>query len=151
LKISKAGIRVIVGYEDLKLKPYKCPAGYWTIGYGHKILPHETFTTITPQEAEKLLGRDVEIAERAIERLVKTQLHQLMFDALVSFTFNLGEGSLQKSTLLKHLNASQFRLASLEFCQWNRVGGQRLQGLINRRAEEQLLFTIGAVKAGFII
>jgi lysozyme len=151
LKISKAGIRLIAGHEGFRAKPYICAGGKKTIGYGHVILPHEKFTQLTPQEASNLLGRDVEAVEHAINTLVTPLLHQYMFDALVSFVYNVGTGNFQKSTLLKHINMSQYRLAVLEFCKWNKAGGQRLQGLINRRAEEQLLFTIGAVKAGFII
>ena len=151
MKISKDGIKLIVGHEGFRPTPYQCSGGYWTIGYGHRILPDEVLTlkSVTHEQAQRLLERDAGIAERAVNGAVGVT-HQLMFDALVSFAYNVGVTNFKNSTLLKRIKQGQYRLAVLEFCKWNRAGGQRLQGLINRRAEEALLFTIGAVKSGYI-
>ena len=78
--------------------------------------------------------------ESAVQRLVKVELEQWQFDALVSFTYNCGEGNLQKSTLLKKVNAGDFDGAALEFHKWNKGGGKVLAGLVRRRASEALLF-----------
>lgn len=151
MKTSKAGLKLIIGYESLQLKPYVCPAGKLTVGYGHVILPGENFDGgINVEQAQELLRKDVGESEEYVNRLAKVELPQLAFDALVSFTFNVGGGALASSTLLRVLNLRDYRAAALEFCKWNRAGGQRLQGLINRRAEEALLFVAGCVKDGFI-
>lgn len=122
-----------------------------TIGYGHRILPHEvnTLKFVNQEQAQKLLEHDVEIAEGAVNTEIGPT-HQLIFDALVDFTFNLGVDAFKRSTLLRHIKQGQYRLAALQFCKWDNAGGRESNGLENRRAEEALLFTIGAVKSGRI-
>ena len=152
MKTGKEGIRIIIAYEGFSATPYRCPGGYLTIGYGHRILPSEilTLTSVTHEQAQKLLERDVCFAEDAVyKETVPT--HQLMFDALVSFTFNVGITAFKNSTLLRKVKAGQYRLAALEFTKWVNAGGSPLKGLIARRAEEAVMFTIGAVKCGYII
>ncbi|HRR96730.1 MAG TPA: lysozyme [Candidatus Ratteibacteria bacterium] len=145
-KISHRGLKLIAGYEGFRAKPYICAGGFPTIGFGHKILSNEKFSEITFQEAEEILRKDCEIAEQAVNKMVKVEINQDIFDALVSFAFNVGAGNFEKSSVLKNLNKSDYYNCALSFCLWNKAGGKILQGLINRRAEEQLIFTIGAVK-----
>jgi len=148
-RTSPTGLKIIIGWEKLRLKPYYCPAGKLTIGYGHVILPGEDFSRgITIETAQELLRNDVAIAETAVAKYVSVELPQLCYDALVSFCYNVGCDNFRTSTLLKFLNSGDYYNAALEFCKWNIAGGQKLQGLINRRAEEELVFVAGAV--GFI-
>jgi len=139
-RINKAGLQLIKDFEGLKLTAYKCPAGVWTIGYG-STGPHvRPGMTITPREASELLTADLLRFERAVTRLVKMPLNDNQFAALVSFAFNVGEAALEKSTLLKHLNAGRIAMAAQEFLRWNKAGGKVLAGLVRRREAERLLF-----------
>ena len=141
MKTSEKGIEFIKQFERLMLKPYTCPAGYLTVGYGHLVKPGYKLTwDITEEEADKLLREDVELAERAVSRLVRVALNQGQFDALVSFTFNLGSGALQRSTLRQKLNRGEYVDAADEFSRWVLAGGRRLSGLVRRRAAEKLVF-----------
>jgi len=137
---SDRGLNLIRHYEGFSSKPYLCAGGRWTIGYGHVILPDETFTEITEDEAIVLLSRDVMEAEGAVDILVKVPLNQNQFDALVSFVYNLGSGNLKSSTLLKLLNASDYDGAAKQFDRWVYAGGRQLLGLIARRKAEEDLF-----------
>jgi len=150
MKTSYKGLCLIIGYEKFKPVSYLCPAGYPTIGYGHRILPGEKFGKITEIEAEELLKKDVEIAEKAIEKLIKAEINQEIFDALVSFIFNVGETNFRNSTLLKLLRSGDYYGTIMEFSNWIFAGGKILKGLVKRRAEEALFFTIGAFKLGKI-
>lgn len=139
MQISKAGLDLIKQFEGLYLKAYRCPAGVPTIGYGHTA-GVAMGQTITQQQADDYLRRDVRQFERAVERLVKVPLTQGQFDALVSFAFNLGEGALAQSTLLRLLNAGDYAGAAAQFDRWNKAGGRVLPGLVRRRAAERALF-----------
>ena len=139
MQISKAGLDLIKQFEGLYLKAYRCPAGVPTIGYGHTA-GVAMGQTITQQQADDYLRRDVRQFERAVARLVTVPLTQGQFDALVSFSFNLGEGALAQSTLLRLLNAGDYAGAGLEFERWNKAGGRVLPGLVRRRAAERALF-----------
>jgi lysozyme len=140
MKISQIGIELIKCFEGYREKPYKCPAGFWTIGYGHLIKPQESFTFLTEDEAESLLKEDIITYEKAVKRLITTELTQNQFDALVSFTYNLGTGALQRSTLRQKLNRSEYMDAASEFDKWVMAGGRKLKGLVIRRHLEKLLF-----------
>lgn len=139
MQISKAGLDLIKEFEGLYLKAYRCPAGVPTIGYGHTagVVMGQT---ITKQQADDYLRRDVRQFERAVARLVSVPLTQGQFDALVSFAFNLGEGALAQSTLLRLLNAGDYAGAAAQFDRWNKAGGRVLPGLVRRRAAERALF-----------
>ena len=137
---SDRGLNLIKQFEGFSAKPYVCAGGRWTIGYCHVILPDETFTEITEDEAIVLLSRDVMEAEGAVDILVKVPLNQNQFDALVSFVYNLGSGNLKSSTLLKLLNASDYDGAAKQFDRWVYAGGRQLLGLIARRKAEEDLF-----------
>lgn len=140
MKTSQKGIDLVKSFEGLSLKVYKDAVGLPTIGYGHLIKKGEVFTTISLQEAEDLLRKDLKQFEEGVSTSVKVALTQNQFDALVSFAFNLGMGNLNSSTLLKKLNAGDVQGASLEFVRWNRAGNKILAGLTRRRLAEKELF-----------
>ena len=142
MRTAKAGLDIIKKFEGLKLQSYKCPAGVWTIGYGStkNIKPNMSISEI---EAHNLLLNDVRDAENAVNKFVKVPLTQNEFDALVSFVFNLGSGTLQKSTLLKKLNAGDKDGASNEILRFCRAGDIILVGLEKRRKAERELFLKG--------
>lgn len=139
-KISNSGLNLIKFYEGLRLEAYVCPAGVLTIGYGSTGKHVTKGKKITEKEAEDLLRKDLVRFEDAVNKLVKVEIKQTQFDALVSFAFNLGEGNLQKSTLLKKINAKDFEGAAKEFLKWDKAGGKVLSGLTKRRKEEMELF-----------
>lgn len=140
MPITEEGLAIIMRHEGFSPVRYICPAGYPTIGYGHVIKNGEDFGTISKEEGAILLQRDVVIAEQAVKRLISVPLNDNQFAALVSFTFNLGSGSLQRSTLRRKLNRGEYEAASQEFHKWVWAGGRKLRGLINRRADEAALF-----------
>lgn len=120
---------------------YICPAGYPTIGYGHVVMAHEQdqfALGITQAEATELLRKDVGIAERAVLRLISVPLTDGQFDALVSFTFNLGAGALQRSTLRRKVNRGEHESILAELMKWVWAAGKRLPGLVRRRQIEAL-------------
>lgn len=144
MTISKTGIDLIRHFEGLKLESYLCPAGIWTIGFG-TTTGIKKGMQITESKAEELLRKDLDYFEDCILTFVETDITQNQFDALVSFTYNLGENALHKSTLLKKINAGCFLEAADEFLKWNKArnkDGQLrpLAGLTRRRAAERLLF-----------
>ena len=140
---SKNGLHLTEQFEGLRLTAYPDPGtggAPWTIGYGHTGPDVHPGLTITQQQAENLLARDIQTASDAVNRLVKYELTQEEFDALVDFTYNCGAGNLQASTLLKKVNAGDMVGASKEFAKWNLANGHILQGLVNRRQAEMRLF-----------
>lgn len=138
-KTNQAGLELIKRFEGLRLKAYQDSVGVWTIGYGHTRTARKGME-ITPATAEALLKSDLTDAEYAVHSNVKVPLTDNQFSALVSFVFNLGAGSLKKSTLLRLLNAGDYRGAEGEFVKWNRAGGKVLPGLTKRREAEANLF-----------
>jgi lysozyme len=143
-QINQAGLDLIRNAEGCVLHPYKDGAGKPTIGIGHLILPHEHFGKITEQQADELLQNDLRQAERSVESLVTVPLNDNQFAALVSFTFNLGAQNLRGSTLLRDLNAGDYRGAADQFKRWVFAGGTVEQGLVKRRSAERDLFLIPA-------
>lgn len=139
MQISKQGIALIKRFEGLRNRAYKCSAGVWTIGYGHT-KGVKAGQTVTTQQAEELLNADLKNFEDWVNKLVKVELTQGQFDALVSFCFNLGPGALDSSTLLKLVNQEKFALAADQFKRWNKAGGVELSGLTKRRLAERDLF-----------
>lgn len=140
MKVNFVGKDLIKKYEGCKLEAYKCPAGIWTIGYGHTGQDVFEGKTITQQEADSLLSKDLTRFEKFLNRIIKVPINQNQFNALVSFTYNLGIGALQNSTLLKKLNNNDFIGAANEFDRWVYAGGKKLEGLVRRRKEEKELF-----------
>lgn len=141
--ISDAGLSIIKKFEGLRLKAYRCPAGVLTIGYGHTGNVEEG-QEITKEQAEELLRRDLERFEDAVSELITHPIKQHQFDALVSFTYNVGINALRKSTLRRLLNGGDAEMAAREFTRWVRAGGKVLKGLQRRRFAEQQLFIGGA-------
>ena len=139
MQTSDDGIKLIQKYEGLSLRAYKCPAGIWTIGYGHtnNVRPDDV---ITKEQALKLLLIDLKLVECAIIRNVKKPLNQAQFDALASFIFNVGAVAFHRSTLLKKLNLEDYIGASNEFGKWVYANKKKLKGLVDRRAAEKQLF-----------
>ncbi len=140
MRINEAGLKIIKRNEGLRLHAYRCPAGVWTIGYGHTGPAAKRGNIITEERADLLLRNDVAYFEDAVSGLVTVPLNGNQFSALVSFTFNLGEAHLAESTLLRTLNAGDPEGAANEFPRWNRAGGKVLPGLERRRDEERALF-----------
>lgn len=154
MAINKEALDLIKRFEGFRSKAYLDPVNVLTIGYGHtnlsgyppKITPS---STISEAEASKLLERVLEdVYEKAVDRNVKVPLNENQRGALVSFTYNLGEGNLKKSTLLKKLNAKDYAGAAAEFPKWNKAGGKVLKGLVRRREAEQKLFLKAAPLVG---
>jgi lysozyme len=139
MKISQQGIDLIKRFEGCKLKSYLCPAGVWTIGYGHTANVRKN-QIITSEQASAILMSDLLQFERAVTAMVSVPIKQGQFDALVSFAFNLGSGALASSTLLRKLNSGDFKGAADEFLRWNKAGGKVLEGLSVRRRSERALF-----------
>jgi lysozyme len=137
---SKQGITLTESFEGVRLTAYQDSVGRWTIGYGHTagVQPGDV---CTQEQADEWLQEDMAWAERVVNALVTIPLSQGEFDALVDFTFNLGSGSLQHSTLLSLVNAGDFEAAALEFEKWDHAGGVVVAGLLRRRQAEEAEFT----------
>lgn len=140
MKISQAGKDLIISFEGIRLEAYKCPAGVWTIGVGSTVPAVHAGEVITKQQALARFDKDLTKFENAVDRLVKVPLTQNQFDALVSFTFNVGEGALAKSTLLKKLNAGDYDAVPTELMRWTKGGGRELPGLVRRRRAEAAMW-----------
>lgn len=143
MRTSKDGIDFIKAHEGFRATPYKDVAGYLTIGFGHLIKKGEVFGAISSVEATAIMQRDLSPFEDCINSHVHVNLQQCQFDALVSFTYNLGQGNFVSSTLLKKLNANDMDGAADEFLKWDRAGGQVVRGIFLRRQEEQVMFLGG--------
>ena len=144
MKTSQSGISLIKGFEGERINAYDDGVGVWTIGCGTIKYPNgvrvKKGDTCTEAQAESYLKNDLVKFENAINRLVKVPLNQNQFDALSSFTYNLGETNLSSSTLLKKLNAKDYAGAADQFPRWNKAGGKVMNGLTRRREAERNLF-----------
>lgn len=143
MKISYQAIAKIKDFEGFSKKAYKCPAGVWTVGFGHVkgVRPNDVVTTV---EAEHLLKKDLELYEAFVNKLCVAE-NQGQFDALVDFCFNLGCSALERSTLLKKIkNGCSEAEIRKEFGRWVHADGKRLPGLVARRKWEADRF-FGAV------
>lgn len=142
MKTSDAGIEQIKHFEGFRSMPYRDVGGKWTVGYGHLMVPGDGCvegSPITMGQATSLLRRDVTAAENAVNS-AEISLTQNEFDALVSFTYNLGTAAFQRSTLLKFLKQGNKEAASKEFLKWAMVEGKYNDGILNRRIAEQDCF-----------
>lgn len=140
MQTSAEGIAMIKRFEGLRLTAYTCSSSIFTIGYGHTGKDVTEGMSISIEKAEQLFNHDLAIAETAINTLVKVSLTQCQFDALVSWTYNLGSGNLMDSTLLKVLNAGEFNKVPEQMKKWVYVKKQIILGLVRRRDEEAILF-----------
>ncbi len=146
---SDDGIALIQEFEGCVLAAYPDPAtggAPWTIGYGHThgVAPGDTCSR---DQALAWLREDLQWAEAAVNRLVAVPLERHQFDALVSFTFNLGHGALASSTLLKLLNAGRTAEVGPQFLRWNNGPNGPMEGLTRRRAAERALFDSAPIHA----
>lgn len=139
MQTSQEGIDLIKHFEGCETEAYQCSANVWTIGYGHTFCVKKG-ETITEEQAESLLQEDLCEFEEHVDRLVTVSLNQDQFDALVSWTFNLGPTNLKESTLLRKLNEGHYDDVPAEMARWNRAGGQVMEGLKRRRKAEGLLW-----------
>ncbi len=137
------GIKLIKQFEGFSPIPYTCAGGYLTIGYGHKLIPSDRYKKLTEARAEIVLKKDLLRTERAVLRYIEAPLTDDQFAALVSFTFNLGPATLQRSTLRQKINYGQYKEAAKEFPRWTYAAGKNLTGLTRRRKTEKRLFLNG--------
>jgi lysozyme len=156
MNVSAKAIEMIKHHEGVRYKPYRCAALLWTTGVGHVMYPEqgkiplaernsfglkpEDNRTYSKEEVDKILMSDLKRFETGVDKLITVQLTQGMFDALVSFSFNVGLGTLQRSTLRTKLNRGEVIPASEELLKYCMAGGKILKGLQNRRIDEQRLF-----------
>jgi lysozyme len=150
-KLTERGAKLIQHFEGClqphngKFKSYLCPANVRTIGWGSTGHPHgkhkiDANTIWTAEECHAAFLSDMESFERDVRKAVRVPLTDYQFDALVSFTYNVGSGNLNKSTLLRHVNEGNFADAAREFKKWNKAGGKELKGLTRRRNSEAVVF-----------
>ena len=145
MNVNKQGIQLVKSFEGCFLNAYLCPAKVWTIGYGSTKYPNKKPVKqgdkITQQEAETLLSDTLDEFSKGVSKLIKVELNDNQFSALVSFAFNLGVGALSKSTLLKKVNSNpNDKTIEQEFMKWVNAGGKKLNGLVRRRTAESKLY-----------
>lgn len=150
-KTDAAGVSLIENFEGLRLVAYQDAVGVWTIGYGHTgactaIGKGDVCAgmTITNAQAQTLLQSDLAYFENGVNNLLARSVNPNQFAALVSFAYNLGLGALAHSTLLSLVNDGDDAAAAQQFGLWVYAGGQRLYGLVRRRAAEAALFSSAA-------
>ena len=145
MQLSAEGLDLIKRFEGFRSRQYTDVAGFPTIGYGHRVVPPESFPgDVSEPQAAAILAGDVSAAELAIGRLVKVALTQGQFDALVDFCFNLGAGRLANSTLLRCLNAGRYDAAAEQLLLWDLAAGEVNLGLKARREAEFRLWKSAA-------
>lgn len=157
MKVSDKAKELIKHHEGVRNRPYLCPAKLWTVGVGHVLYPEQAILKLserksvtllmvdnrvwTPEEIDALLDLDLTRFERGVVRLCPNAvLNQDHFDALVSFSFNVGLGNLQNSGLRFKFNRGEYDYAANEFLKWTKGGGKVLPGLVKRRNDERNLF-----------
>ena len=156
--VSENGLNLVKKFEGLHkvteqgdVRAYRCPAGKWTIGYGHT-RGVKSGLRASKGECDKMLLEDLHEAGNAVRSAVNVPLSQNQYDALVSFVFNLGAGNFRSSTLLKKLNKGLYEEIPAQILRWNkaRVDGQltELRGLTRRRTAEAALWAMDAPLAG---
>lgn len=134
-------LELIKKYEGFSSQAYKCPAGVWTVGYGHTGYDVTESTTITMEEAELLLKKEVEKICDQISFLLDVKLTQNQLSALVSLVYNVGPNAFKNSRLLKRINLKDNpELVAKEWIEFNKINGKISTGLLRRRAEEVSLY-----------
>jgi lysozyme len=144
VNISEKGVEVLKKFEGVRTKAYQCSAGKWTIGVGH-VGPEVNASTVWDMaQVNNAFCKDIQRFENAVNKLVTLKIDQAKHDALVSFCYNLGEGALKSSTLLRKLNIGDIEGAAAEFVKWDnvRINGKLTPdaGLRRRRLAEQAMF-----------
>ena len=163
MKVSAAAIATIKHHEGVRTRPYRCPALLWTVGVGHVIDPTHTAVkyeerknlpipagwdrVLSMGEVDALLAQDLAKFERGVARLCPAALNsQGIFDSLVSFSFNVGLGNLQRSSLRMKTNRGELLEAADEFLKWTKAAGRVLPGLVKRRMDERALYLSGVMQ-----
>ena len=140
MKTSEVGIELIKEFEGCRQVAYQDSVGVWTIGYGHTKDVYEGQLAVK-KTIERWLQEDLEEFESYVSKLVKVELNQNQFDALVAWTYNLGPTNLKESTMLRKLNYGDYESVPDEMRRWNKAGGEVLNGLVRRRDAEANLFS----------
>jgi len=157
MKVSDRLIQMIKHDEGVRVKPYRCPAALWTVGVGHVIdqshikvpfeerkslpIPEGWNRTLTMDEVNAILAKDLENFERGVLRLASNLAgRQSKFDACVSFSFNVGLGNFQRSTIRMKIQREEWEQAADAFLMWTKAAGKELPGLVKRRKGERSLF-----------
>lgn len=156
MKVSDYALKAITHHEGVRLNPYRCPARLWTIGVGHVIDPNHAKVPfeernllpipdgwnrkLSMDEVNAILSDDLQRFERGVLRYCPNGITQGRFDALVSFAFNVGLGTLQRSTLRQKHNRGDFDGAADEFLKYSMAAGKVLKGLLNRRKDERAMY-----------
>lgn len=156
MNVSADAIKMIQHHEGIRYKPYRCPAQLWTIGVGHVLYPDqakipidqrgayplrpEDNRTFSKDEVDGILRADLQRFERGVGQLISVALTQGQFDACVSFAFNVGLGTLQRSTFRQKVLRGENNAAIASLLQYCKAGGKVLRGLENRRKDEAALF-----------
>lgn len=157
MKVSDKLIQMIKHDEGVRVKPYRCPALLWTVGVGHVIdqthirvpmeerktlpIPSGWDRTLSMDEVNAILAKDLETFERGVLRLAPNLAgRQSKFDACVSFSFNVGLGNFQRSTIRMKIQREEWDAAAYAFLMWTKAGGKELPGLVKRRKGERALF-----------
>ena len=156
MRVSKEAIEGIKKDEGVRTKPYRCPALIWSVAVGHVIdqshirvpfnerknipLHKDWDRVLSMAEVDAILAADLATFERGVLRLCPGGLTQGRFDALVSFSFNVGLGNLQRSTIRMKHNRGDFEGAAEGFMAWTKAGGKELPGLVKRRKHERVLY-----------
>lgn len=145
MEVNKAGRDLIKKFEGCKLKAYRCPAGLWTISWGLTFYPDGTKVkegdVITQQQAEDYFNAIVDDFAKKVDALIKSNVTDNNFSALVSFAYNVGMGNFQRSTLLRKVNANpKDPSIRAEFMKWTRANNVVLKGLVRRREAEAKLY-----------
>lgn len=160
MKTSPAALKMIKHHEGVRTKPYRCPALLWTVGVGHVIDPNHIKVpfeerrnlpipdgwnrVLTMDEVDAILAQDLNRFERGVARLCPAALgNQGIFDSLVSFSFNVGLGNLQRSSIRMKTNRGDYLGAAEEFMKWTKAAGRVLPGLVKRRQDERALYLSG--------
>jgi len=157
VKVSAAAIQMLKHHEGVRMRPYQCPALIWSVGVGHVIDPSHAAVkyedrknlpipagwdrSLTMDEVDAILAQDLARFERGVARLCPAALgHQGQFDALVSFSFNVGLGALQRSSIRMRYNRGDIEGAADAFLMWTKAAGKVLPGLVKRRQDERAMF-----------
>jgi lysozyme len=144
MKMTKQGLDLIKQWEGFRAKAYRCPAGVWTIGYGHTSMAGKPDVkpgmAISKAEGERILMNDLRVYEAGVRSAIKVNLTSNQYSACVSLCYNIGVGAFRRSSVARFCNRSQWKNAADAFALWNKAGGKVLPGLVRRRAAEASLF-----------
>lgn len=143
LALSPAGAEFIAQFEGFRAAPYRCPAGKWTVGFGHRINSAEEFSAITKEEALGLLMNDAMREAAPVGRVLTRHLNPHQTDALISIAFNCGGNAIAKSGLVREINQGDWIAVSFQWARWNKSGRSESKGLTRRRIAENKLFMTG--------